>query len=79
MTQVGFEHAIPVFEREKTFRALDCAATVIGCSLVLQPLVPLKYFISFSLTPNRVSAGHKRWYNFLYNVILNYCRGSRGL
>jgi hypothetical protein len=27
---VGFEPTIPVFERAKTFHALDCAATVIG-------------------------------------------------
>jgi hypothetical protein len=30
MPRVGFEHMIPVFEREKTFHALDRAATVIG-------------------------------------------------
>jgi hypothetical protein len=27
---VGFKPTIPVFEWAKTFRALDCAATVIG-------------------------------------------------
>jgi hypothetical protein len=27
MIQVGFEHTIPVFERAKTFHALDRAAT----------------------------------------------------
>jgi hypothetical protein len=31
MHQVGFEPMIPVFERAKTFHALDCAATVISC------------------------------------------------
>jgi hypothetical protein len=30
MPQVGFESAIPVFERKKTVLALDRAATVIG-------------------------------------------------
>jgi hypothetical protein len=30
MPWVGFEPTIPVFEREKTVHALDCAATVIG-------------------------------------------------
>jgi hypothetical protein len=30
MTRVGFEPMIPVFERVKTFHALDRAATVIG-------------------------------------------------
>jgi hypothetical protein len=30
MPLVGFEPTIPVFERAKTFHALDCAATVIG-------------------------------------------------
>jgi hypothetical protein len=32
--QVGFERMNPVFERAKTFRTLDPAATVIGCSKV---------------------------------------------
>jgi hypothetical protein len=27
MTPVGFEPTIPVFERAKTFRVLDCVAT----------------------------------------------------
>jgi hypothetical protein len=31
MPLVGFEPTITVFERAKTFHALDCAATVIGC------------------------------------------------
>jgi hypothetical protein len=30
ITRVGFEPTIPVFERAKTFHALDPAATVIG-------------------------------------------------
>jgi formylmethanofuran dehydrogenase subunit E len=30
MPRVGFEPTIPVFERAKTFHALDCAATAIG-------------------------------------------------
>jgi hypothetical protein len=30
MLQVGFELTIPVFERAKTFHALDYAATMIG-------------------------------------------------
>jgi hypothetical protein len=30
MPHMGFEPTIPVFEREKTFHALDHAATVIG-------------------------------------------------
>jgi hypothetical protein len=30
MPRVGFELTIPMFERAKTFRALDCATTVIG-------------------------------------------------
>jgi hypothetical protein len=30
MTRVGFERTAPVFERVKTFHALDCAATVIS-------------------------------------------------
>jgi hypothetical protein len=30
MSWVEFEPAIPVFEREKTFHALDSAVTVIG-------------------------------------------------
>jgi hypothetical protein len=30
MSWVGFEPTIPVFEREKTFHALDRAATVMG-------------------------------------------------
>jgi hypothetical protein len=30
---VGFEPTTPVFERAKTVRALDCAATVIGIHL----------------------------------------------
>jgi hypothetical protein len=33
MPQVGFEPTIPMFEREKTVRAIDCAATVIGTVL----------------------------------------------
>jgi hypothetical protein len=32
MPRVGFESTIPVFEREKTFHALDRAATVISTS-----------------------------------------------
>jgi hypothetical protein len=32
MARVGFEPAIPMFEREKTFRALDRGVTVIGTS-----------------------------------------------
>jgi hypothetical protein len=79
MPQVGFEPAIVVFERAMTFRALDRAATVVGCSLVLQPSNHLKYLISFSFMPNRASAEHKCWYKSIYNVILNYCRDFRGL
>jgi hypothetical protein len=30
MPRVAFEHIIPVFERTKSFHALDHAATVIG-------------------------------------------------
>jgi hypothetical protein len=30
MPRMGFEHTIPVFERAKTFHALDRAATVTG-------------------------------------------------
>jgi hypothetical protein len=30
MRQVGFEPAIPMFDRAKTVHALDCATTVIG-------------------------------------------------
>jgi hypothetical protein len=30
MAWVGFEHTTPVFEREKTVHASDCAANVIG-------------------------------------------------
>jgi hypothetical protein len=30
MPRLGFEPPIPVFERTKTFHALDCAAVVIG-------------------------------------------------
>jgi hypothetical protein len=33
MTQVGFEHTIPVFERAKAVNALDSAATVIGVNM----------------------------------------------
>jgi hypothetical protein len=33
MPQVGFEHTIPIFERAKTFHALDRAATVIGMNI----------------------------------------------
>jgi hypothetical protein len=33
MSQVGFEHMTPVFERAKTFHALDRAAIVIGQSV----------------------------------------------
>jgi hypothetical protein len=32
--RVGFEPAIPVFEWEKTFHALDRAATVIGHNII---------------------------------------------
>jgi hypothetical protein len=30
MPDVGFEHTIPMFEREKTFRASDRPATLLG-------------------------------------------------
>jgi hypothetical protein len=35
MPQVGFESTIPVFERAKTFHALDLAATVIGSYMII--------------------------------------------
>jgi hypothetical protein len=35
MLREGFELTIPVFELEKTFRALDRAATVVGISFFL--------------------------------------------
>jgi hypothetical protein len=34
MLRVGFESMIPVFEQEKTFRALDRAATVMGKEVI---------------------------------------------
>jgi hypothetical protein len=34
MPLVGFEPMIPVFERAKTFHALDRAATVIGKNVI---------------------------------------------
>jgi hypothetical protein len=34
MPRVGFEHRIPVFEREKTVHALDRAATVVGVQIL---------------------------------------------
>jgi hypothetical protein len=33
MALVGFKPTIPVFEWAKTYRALDCAATVIGLDI----------------------------------------------
>jgi hypothetical protein len=36
MLEVGFEPVTPVFERAKTVRALDRAATVIGISKMKQ-------------------------------------------
>jgi hypothetical protein len=42
MPQVGFEHTIPVFEREKIVRALDRAATVIGAYIHMRR----KYFLA---------------------------------
>jgi hypothetical protein len=41
MPRVGFESTIPVFERAKTFHALDRAAAVIGS---LQSCICLKIF-----------------------------------
>jgi hypothetical protein len=48
MSQVGFEPTMPVFEREKTFRASDFAAIVIGsydfirqCKLVINLVIEL--------------------------------------
>jgi hypothetical protein len=35
MTSVEFELTIPVFERAKTFYALDCVATVIGLVFIV--------------------------------------------
>jgi hypothetical protein len=34
MPEVGFEPTIPVFERAKTFHALDRAATMIGSETI---------------------------------------------
>jgi hypothetical protein len=42
MPRVEFEHSIPVFERVKTFCALDRVATVTGVILVqVQDALPL--------------------------------------
>jgi hypothetical protein len=41
MTRLGFEPTITVFERAKTVRALDHAATVIGRNLVYSPSIAL--------------------------------------
>jgi hypothetical protein len=40
MPRVGFVLTIPVFERKKTFRALDHAVTVIGRGSVLHVETP---------------------------------------
>jgi hypothetical protein len=48
VARVGFAPTIPVFERAKTFRALERAATVIGvfrnhCTLILALLTSAKF------------------------------------
>jgi hypothetical protein len=40
--QVGFESVIQVFERAKKVHVLDCAATVIGLSSILESLNNLR-------------------------------------
>jgi hypothetical protein len=45
MPRVGFEPAIPVFERAKTVHALDCAATVIGTGST-NNLLSLSFFMA---------------------------------
>jgi hypothetical protein len=50
MPRVGFKATIPVFERVKTFRGLDRAATVTGFS-ILKPAI-LSMFIHFILYRN---------------------------
>jgi hypothetical protein len=62
MPRVVFELTIPVFDRAKTFHALDCAAVVIGGVLLEEQLIPwpftkfpafyeLKYLGSAHKTP----------------------------
>jgi hypothetical protein len=50
MHPVGFESTIPMFERAKTFHALDPTATVIGGSII---------FIIFQVTNAFNCLGHK--------------------
>jgi hypothetical protein len=49
---MGFELTIPVFERAKTFHALDRAATVIGISHVF-------FFPKFLLTGKHIHGQQK--------------------
>jgi hypothetical protein len=71
MPQVGFKPTIPVFERAKSFLALDSAATVIGeCvtyyGTIFQPYIETVKFVSshgiieqktVSLVKNYVTSG----------------------
>jgi hypothetical protein len=43
MPRIGFESTIPAFERGKTVHALDRAATVIGCVILLRTVIRQKY------------------------------------
>jgi hypothetical protein len=56
MPRVGFGPTTPVFEREKTFRALDSAATVIGLNSISieDKLIQInKYLAFFDLVGDR--------------------------
>jgi hypothetical protein len=45
MPGVEFEPTIPVFERAKTFHALDCAATMIG-RITIGPVIYFTFRVS---------------------------------
>jgi hypothetical protein len=55
MPRVGFEPAIPVFERAKTVHALDRAATVIGITLALPRR---KHCVAIAKTPVNAVSGN---------------------
>jgi hypothetical protein len=56
MFRVGFEPTIPVFERAKTFHALDCIATVIGrCTLTLAKIITQRSFLTSRVICHRIN------------------------
>jgi hypothetical protein len=70
MPRVGFEPMIPIFQRAKTFHALDRAATVIGKYVLIRALMPYISIIFFSKeyclrTPNIITLRE-------FHVSLNY-------